>query len=237
MRILVSLLVVANLVFAAWAQGLFGTPVNPDALRVSRQLQPERLTIVARDQPPPLPVKPEPPAVKPVPPVAKPEPVAVKPEPLPVTPEPAVVEAKPAAVEPEPVPVEPEASAPASSAGNSAENGTDIGGGNEVSNTLAAPPVCLLLADLPPADAETFEAVLADRFAAFKVQRTVTTAAGSYWINIPPLPSKQEADAKVAELKKLGVVEYFIVQQSGPNNLAISLGLYSRRPAAEAHFE
>ena len=45
---------------------------------------------------------------------------------------------------------------------------------------------------------------------------------------IPPLANKKEADAKAAELKKLQVQEYFVIQENGPNNHAISLGLFPR---------
>jgi len=97
--------------------------------------------------------------------------------------------------------------------------------------------VCLQLADLQPADADQMEARLADKFPAFKAARTTVAGTASYWVHIPPLASKQEADTKVAELKKLGVAELFIVQESGPNNRAISLGLYSKKDAATAYLE
>lgn len=96
---------------------------------------------------------------------------------------------------------------------------------------------CLLLSELPPADAEKLENVLAERFFALQLLRTSNAASGSYWVNIAPLGSKQEADSKAAELKKLGVPEFFVVNEAGPNNRAISLGLFSSRDAALARLE
>ena len=91
---------------------------------------------------------------------------------------------------------------------------------------------CVLLADMPLADAEALEAAFAEKLPGFKLVRTTTPGSSSYWVNIPPLKSKREAENKVAELKKFGIKEYFVVQENGPNNLAISLGLYSSQEAA-----
>lgn len=98
MKTLVFLLVLGNLLFYAFSQGYFGEAENPDAIRVEKQVLPERMRIVSRGEAPaikaktPEPVKPEPvaeevktePAAKPVAVVeeAKPEPVA-KPQPVP----------------------------------------------------------------------------------------------------------------------------------------------------------
>ena len=191
MRALVFLLILANLLFLAWAQGYFGVPNKPDAYRVSQQLQPDKIVIVARGEPPPL---------------AKPESVSA---PTPVT-------------LPSP-PVEPDTTAP-----NAALKPEPV---------ALTPKVCLVLSELPVAEAEKLEAVIAGSFPAVQVQRTAVPATGSYWVNIPPLANKQEADSKAAELKKLNVAEFFIVQENGPNNRAISLGLFSSRDAAQTQLD
>ena len=64
MRAAVFLLIFANLLFFAWAQGYFGPPANPDALRVAQQLNAERVRIVARGDAPPATPKGADPAVK-----------------------------------------------------------------------------------------------------------------------------------------------------------------------------
>lgn len=57
----------------------------------------------------------------------------------------------------------------------------------------------------------------------------VTTA---YWVYVPPLANKAAADKKIAELRTLGVNELYLVQESGPQKLAISLGLFRSEEAA-----
>ena len=97
--------------------------------------------------------------------------------------------------------------------------------------------VCVLLNDMPPDAAEQLEKLLAEKLPVFKAARTVTAGSFSYWVHIPPLKNKKEAESKAAELKRLGVNEFFIVQESGPNNLAISLGLFSSQEAAASAME
>ena len=99
------------------------------------------------------------------------------------------------------------------------------------------PEQCLALAELPLADSDRVESLLAEKWPAFKVQRTTVEGSASYWVYIPALASKQEADSKVVELKKLRVPEYFIVQESGPYKWAISLGLFSSKEAAAARLD
>lgn len=96
---------------------------------------------------------------------------------------------------------------------------------------------CLLWSDLPIADADRLERLLAEKFSAFKPVRSVTPGSSTYWVFIPPLASKQDADRKASELKKLGAPEFFILADPGPNHLAISLGIFSTEEAAKERLE
>lgn len=96
---------------------------------------------------------------------------------------------------------------------------------------------CLLLVDLPLADSDRVDKLLAEKWPLLKAQRTTSEGGASYWVYIPALASKQEADNKVAELKKLRVPEFFIVTESGPYKWAISLGLFSSKEAAAARLD
>lgn len=98
-------------------------------------------------------------------------------------------------------------------------------------------PACILLRNLPIAEIVRFESLLTEKWPTFKSERTKVTSSASYWVNIPSLASKQEVENKVAELKKLGIPEFYVVQEEGPNNRAISLGLFSSREAATASLE
>lgn len=63
-------------------------------------------------------------------------------------------------------------------------------------------------------------------------RRTEETA--SWWVFIPPQPNRQGAQKKAAELKELGVEEYFIVHEEGPQRWALSLGVFRSEEAAQA---
>lgn len=56
---------------------------------------------------------------------------------------------------------------------------------------------------------------------------------GTWWVYIPPLASRAEAERKALELRRLAVPEFFIVQEDGPNRWAISLGIFSHEDAAK----
>lgn len=119
----------------------------------------------------------------------------------------------------------------------SAEEKSEISQVGEQENKVVENPVraCLRLNDVPADDVGRLEKSLAEQLPDFNVARTATREAStSYWVYIPPLATKKDVDIKVAELKKLQVEEYFVIQESGPNNHAISLGLFSTREAADS---
>jgi hypothetical protein len=62
----------------------------------------------------------------------------------------------------------------------------------------------------------------------------VVTDAGGWWVYMPPLKTKADADKKVGELKALGVTEFFVVQEQGQWRNAISLGIFKSDEAAQA---
>jgi hypothetical protein len=67
-------------------------------------------------------------------------------------------------------------------------------------------------------------------------QREVQTAVG-FWVYIPPLETRTEVDRKIAELRKLGVEEYYAVESQGAMRNAISLGIFKTEEAANAYLE
>jgi hypothetical protein len=92
---------------------------------------------------------------------------------------------------------------------------------------LDQPAICLTWRPLPAADGERLAALLAERFGAYKVSRKVVATEGNgWWVFIPPLPSKADAEKKATELRELGVTEFFVVQDAANRN-AISLGVFS----------
>ena len=86
---------------------------------------------------------------------------------------------------------------------------------------------CLAWENLAAADADRVNALVTGRFPALTLSRRLANGESSgWWIYVPPLASKAEADKKAAELKQLGIADYFIIQD-GPNRFAISLGVFS----------
>lgn len=67
--------------------------------------------------------------------------------------------------------------------------------------------------------------------------REEATAPSSYWVNIPPQGGKAGAERRAAELKQLGLDDFFIVQDVGDNRYAISLGLFRAEGLAERQLE
>jgi hypothetical protein len=96
-----------------------------------------------------------------------------------------------------------------------------------------AAPVCLEWGDFSGPDLARATAALAALQLADKLsQRQVERDIG-YWVYIPPLRNRAAVNRKIAELKKLGIREYFVVQVSGHWLNAISLGVFKTREAAQ----
>jgi hypothetical protein len=67
-------------------------------------------------------------------------------------------------------------------------------------------------------------------------QRKVEDAA-SWWVYLPPQGSKANADKKLAELKRLGVDDFYAIQDEGKFRFAISLGVFSSKDGAQKRLE
>lgn len=61
-----------------------------------------------------------------------------------------------------------------------------------------------------------------------------TEEQAHWWVFIPPATSRALALKKAAELKTLGIDEYFVVQDEGAHRWAISLGVFRTEEAARA---
>ncbi len=61
-----------------------------------------------------------------------------------------------------------------------------------------------------------------------------TEEVAGWWVFIPSQGSRQAALRKAAELKDLGIGEYFIVQEEGEQRWALSLGVFRTEEAALA---
>jgi len=55
----------------------------------------------------------------------------------------------------------------------------------------------------------------------------------TYIVYLPPYKTKADADHAAAELKRIGVSDFFVIQDPGPFHLAISLGIFHSEEGAK----
>ncbi len=218
MRVLVFLLVLANLLFFVFARGYLGGGDNPDGERLHQQLQPERIVIVSKGEP--AAEAGEKPAAEAPAPVAKED--APASQGAAETPAPAAFQATDKKGDEK----KPEEKKP--------EEKKNEDKKAEEKKAQA----CLAWPDLPAAEADALVALAKKRYPSLALSRSVVSAeGGSHWVYIPPLASKADAERKAGELKKLGVTEFFIVTEAGANQYAISLGIFSSEQGAKDQLE
>lgn len=210
MKALIFILVLANLLFYAFSQGYFGQADNPDAGRVERQVKAENIRIVARGE------------------GAQ---AARTVEAAPAN------EDKPSADSKPPIEDKPQDKPGAEKAGKeAADKSADSAkpkGGESAESADNSPPICVAWEHLTVPEADRLTAAVSDKFSKFKLSRKAVDAdVSGWWVYIPPLPGKPEADKKAAELRTLGITDYFAIQD-GPNRFAISLGVFSSEKGAQ----
>ena len=119
--------------------------------------------------------------------------------------------------------------------------GEAVAGAANAVTPVAAPAAapafaCTEIGPLDVTDARRFEARLAtldlgDRQSRQTVQAQDVT---SWLVHIPPQSSKEAADRKAAELRNLGVTNFYVMQGDSPLKYAISLGVFKTESGAEA---
>lgn len=175
MRALFLLLVLANVGFYAWWRYVAPPETAADPAPLARQIEPEKLKVVApSDLPSPSPTKPPPPPAPAAQPAAQPAavPVALK---------------------------------------------------------------CIEWGSFTITDAPRAEKALEPLALGARLAQRRTEENASWWVFIPSQRTRQGAQRKAAELKELGIDEYFVVQEEGPLRWALSLGVFRTEEAAQAH--
>ncbi len=92
---------------------------------------------------------------------------------------------------------------------------------------------CMEWGEFSGPDLARAAAALSGMQSGVKLSRRQVERDIGYWVYISPLKNRASANRKVAELKALGVSEYFIVLAAGPWHNAISLGVFKTRDAAQ----
>ncbi len=93
---------------------------------------------------------------------------------------------------------------------------------------------CTEVGNFSEADAARFEAQLATLTLGSRLSRRVIKENGSYMVFMPPQGNKENADRKIAQLRGLGVTEFYVIQDNPDLRWGISLGIFRTEEAAKA---
>lgn len=99
----------------------------------------------------------------------------------------------------------------------------------------AADTSCIALAGLADAATETLLAGLRAAQPELQSAHLTSSTPTAWWVRVPPSGGREGAERKVAELRALGIQDLFIVQDTGPNQHAVSLGLFKSEAKAQQH--
>jgi hypothetical protein len=97
-----------------------------------------------------------------------------------------------------------------------------------------APLACLEWGSFTLADAPRAEKLLEPLALGTRLAQRRTEETAGWWVFMPPQGSRQAALKKAAELKNLGIEEFFVVPDEGPYRWALSLGVFRNEDAAQA---
>ncbi len=107
------------------------------------------------------------------------------------------------------------------------------GSGGTSPATPVPPPETKACLEFPPMDQDKAQSVESSmKQAGLSVEATQIEGVSSFMVHLPPSESAKEAQRKLAELKKLGVTDAFLLQE-GPLKLGISLGLFRSEDGAK----
>jgi len=94
---------------------------------------------------------------------------------------------------------------------------------------------CLELSGFSVADSKSFDEKVKSLALAERLTRTELAEVASNMVYLPSLGSKDAAEKKAAQIRKLGVTEFYVVQDQTPLRWGISLGVFKTPEAAKAH--
>ncbi|AWI76040.1 hypothetical protein CEW83_13090 [Parazoarcus communis] len=97
----------------------------------------------------------------------------------------------------------------------------------------AAVLICQAWSGLNASDADRLSARLAA--SGMTPRQRSTEVPTSWWVRIPPQPNRDAAERQVRALRAKGIDDLFIVQEAGPNQYAISLGLFKTEASSNVH--
>ena len=133
-----------------------------------------------------------------------------------------VQEPSPAPAQPEPAPAPATAATPAPLAAAAA----------------SVTPSCTEVGSFSAADAQRFSRQLAGLNLGDKVAQKLSQDVTSHMVYIPPQDGREGAERRTAELRRLGVGDFYVIPESFPNpalRSGVSLGIFRTEEAAKAY--
>lgn len=94
---------------------------------------------------------------------------------------------------------------------------------------------CAEFGDFNAEEAGRFSARLAALSLGERISRRSVQEIKSHMVYIPPQGDREGAERKAAELRQLGVNDFFIIQSEGSLRWGISLGVFKQEEAARTH--
>lgn len=99
----------------------------------------------------------------------------------------------------------------------------------------AATIACVEWGSFTVVDAPRYEKALEPLSLGERLAQRRTEELAGWWVYIPPQRNRQGAARKAAELRNLGIDDFFVVQEEGEHRWALSLGVFRSEEAAQAH--
>jgi hypothetical protein len=96
-----------------------------------------------------------------------------------------------------------------------------------------APVACTEIGNFSASEARRFSSQLAERTPNLKFVRREIQEVASHMVYLPSLGSKEAADKKADEVRRLGISDFFVIQDSSALRYGISLGIFKTDEAAQ----
>lgn len=104
------------------------------------------------------------------------------------------------------------------------------------STTEAKPKdVCHSYPGIAASLARSLQAEIVQGNPGLKVVLPQAKDADDFWVYIPPRANRAAAEKKLEELRQIGIDDAFLIQEAGPHQFAISLGLFRSEEQALQH--
>ena len=121
-----------------------------------------------------------------------------------------------------------------STAANAAAPATQL----PAAQVAAVTPSCTEVGNFTVADAKRFSEQLASLNLGDRVAQKLTQDVTSHMVYIPPQDGREGAERRIAELRRLGIGDFYVIPDSFPNpalRSGVSLGIFRTEEAAKAY--